>query len=105
MVVIFEETYLRELYENGYTSDKKHHFQPEIIKRYQKRIETLISVSSPERLYQFNSLNFEKLEGDKAGRYSVRVTLKYQIEFTLDTSNDDTMITICNIVELTNHYK
>jgi proteic killer suppression protein len=33
MIVTFEEDYLRELYENGQASDKKHRFQPQIIKK------------------------------------------------------------------------
>lgn len=104
MVVVFEQTYLRELFETGCTSDKKHRFQPDIVKRYQKRIETLIAVPSPETLYQFNSLNFKALTGDKAGRYSIRVNDKYRIEFTLNTDSEHTLITICKIVELSNHY-
>lgn len=35
MVVTFDKDYLRELYETG-KGDKKHRFQPEIIKRYKK---------------------------------------------------------------------
>lgn len=104
MVVVFEQTYLRELFETGCTSDKKHRFQPDIVRRYQKRIETLIAVPSPETLYRFNSLNFEALTGDKAGRYSIRVNDKYRIEFTLNTDSEHTLITICKIVELSNHY-
>lgn len=104
MVVIFEKTYLRELYESGRTSDKKHRYQQDIIKRYQKRVETLIAVPTPETLYKFNSLNFEALDGDRIGRYSVRVNNKYRIVFTLDEVRDQPMITLCNIVELSNHY-
>lgn len=104
MVVIFEKIYLRELFETGRTSDKKHRFQPDIVKRYRKRIELLVAVSSAEMLYKFNSLNFEALTGDKAGLYSIRVNDKYRIEFTLNVKSERPMITICNIVELSNHY-
>lgn len=34
MIVTFEEKYLEELYHNGATSDKKHRYQPSVIKRY-----------------------------------------------------------------------
>ncbi len=34
MIVSFEEEYLRELFEKGRCSDKKHRFQPQIIKGY-----------------------------------------------------------------------
>lgn len=104
MVVLFEKPYLRELFESGRSSDKKHRFQPDIIKRYQKRVEMLMGAPSAETLYRFNSLNFEALTGDKAGRYSIRVNDKYRIEFTLNTDNEHPLITICNIVELSNHY-
>ena len=33
MVINFKETYLRDLYKNG-KADKRHRFQPQIIKRY-----------------------------------------------------------------------
>lgn len=104
MIVVFEQQYLRELFELGRTSDKKHRFQPDIVKCYQKRIEMLIAAQSAEILYKFNSLNFEALTGDKAGRYSIRVNDKYRIEFTLNSDSERPTITICNIIELSNHY-
>lgn len=104
MVVVFEQNYLRELFESGHASDKKHRFQPDIIKRYQKRIEMLIAAPSPDALFKFNSLNFEALTGDKAGRYSIRVNDKYLIEFTLNADHEKPLLTISNIVKLSNHY-
>ena len=105
MVVTFEEKYLKELYLNGRCSDKKHRYQPQIIKIYRRRIETLESVESPEKLYQFNALNFEALAGNKKGRFSIRVNNQYRIEFTLNTECEEPLVVICNIVELSNHYK
>lgn len=65
----------------------------------------LLAIPSAEALYKFNSLNFEALTGDKNGHYSIRVNNKYRIEFTLDTSSEDALISICNIIELSNHYE
>jgi hypothetical protein len=47
----------------------------------------------------------EKLSGDKKGLESVRVNDKYRIEFisSIEGEEPDT-ITICEIVELSNHY-
>ena len=104
MVVTFEEEYLKDLYEKGKCSDKKHRYQPQVINKYQRRVETLQSVSSPEKLYQFNSLNFEALRGDKEGRFSIRIDIKYRIEFTLNTACEEPLVIICNIVEISNHY-
>ena len=104
VIVTFEKQYLKELYDQGKTSDKKHRFQPDIVKRYQQRIKTLESAPRIETLYQIKSLNYEVLTGEKAGISSIRVNDKYRIEFTVSFL-DNPVVTICNILELSNHYK
>lgn len=104
MVVTFERTYLKELFETGRCTDKKHRYQPQVIKGYQRRIEQLLASPTPETLSQFNSLHFEALKGDKVGLFSIRVNTQYRIEFTIDSDSDRPLLTICNIVELSNHY-
>lgn len=54
---------------------------------------------------RYNSLNYEKLKGDKAGFSSVRVNDQYRIEFEERTKGGETIATICNITDLSNHYK
>ena len=105
MYVTFEEIYLRELYETGKTSDKKHRYQPDIVRRYQKCIRYLKAASSIEKLSAINSLNYEVLKGDKQGISFIRVNDKYRIEFTVKDTTDEPIITICNILNLSNHYK
>lgn len=105
MIVTFEEEYLRQLYEDGKCQDKKHRFQPDIIRRYQKAIRFLFGASSIESLWSIRSLNYEVLSGDKAGRSSVRVNDQYRIEFLVSRNDDEPILTVCNVVELSNHYK
>ena len=45
------------------------------------------------------------LQGNKEGRFSIRANDQYRIEFTLTETKDEPVVTICNIVELSNHYK
>lgn len=104
MVVTFEEEYLRELYHQGRCADKRHRFQPEIVKGYQRRIQQLQAVPRPETLYNIHSLHFEALHGDREGLFSIRVNNKYRIEFSLTQDAGSPMLTICNIIELSNHY-
>ena len=104
VIVTFDQAYLKELYDQGKTSDKKHRYQPDIVKRYQQRIKTLVSAPRIETLYQIKSLNYEVLSGDKAGISSIRVNDKYRIEFTVNMT-EEPFVTICNILELSNHYK
>lgn len=105
MIVTYEEEYLRQLYEDGRCKDKKHRYQPDIVRRYQKAIRFLIAASSIEALWPIRSLNYEVLSGDKAGRSSVRVNDQYRIEFTVSKTDEEPILTICNVVELSNHYK
>ena len=96
--------YTRELYETG-KSDKKHRFQPDIVKRYKRGIDYLKQARNIEELFLLPSLHYEVLKGDKAGVSSIRVNDQYRIEFTVEQVSEPIIVTICNIIELSNHYK
>jgi proteic killer suppression protein len=105
MIVSFEKKYLRDLYETGKVDNKKYRFQPDIIKRYKRRIKILQDAEKIEDLLAINSLNYEILKGDKAGISSIRVNKQYRIEFTVTNDGVEPVLTVCNILELSNHYK
>ncbi len=105
MEIKFDKKYLEELYEAGTTTDKKHRFQPQIVKKYRKTIDILESVTAVEDLFLYNALCYEKLVGDKKGLESVRVNNQYRVEFKTTRVVSETVVTICNIIELSNHYK
>jgi len=103
MIVEFEKQYLQELFEKGRSIDKKHRLPERVIKKYCLRVVILQNAPNPEALYPLKSLNFERLTGDREGIYSIRIDLKYRLEFTL-RSGDDITITICSLLEISNHY-
>ena len=105
MKVLFGKEYLCQLYEKGSCNDKKHRFQPQIVKKYKKVVDLMISSPNVLSLTRYNSLCYEKLSGDKLGLSSVRVNDKYRIEFEELLQEEETIATICNITELSNHYK
>jgi proteic killer suppression protein len=105
MEVTFEKEYLRDLYKTGKTVDKKHRFQPEIVRKYQHCIDTLLGAKDIEVLHNIHSLNYEILKGDKQGISSIRVNKQYRVEFTVKDNGVEPLITVCNILELSNHYK
>lgn len=106
MNVEFEKDYLADLYEKGKTSDKRHRFQPNIVKGYLKCVKVLMSISRMEDLFTFQSLNYEKLKGDKKGISSLRINDQYRLEFReIPSQSDQSIIEICSIVDITNHYK
>ena len=106
MIVLFAKKYLEELYYNGKCKDKKHRYQPDIIKRYKQCIDMLNDATCIEALYRVHSLRYEVLDGDKKGISSIRVNDQYRIEFAVSHELDgEEKLTICNIIELSNHYK
>lgn len=104
MEIVFNEEYLREMYVTGKT-DKKHRFQPQIIRKYIRVIDLMKNTDNTLGLCRYNSLNYEKLIGDKVGLSSVRVNDRYRIEFEEYIRDGETVATICNITELSNHSK
>lgn len=105
MVITFEKKYLEELYTQGKANDKKHRFQPQIIDKYVKVVNLMKHQENVLGLTKYGSLHYEKLHGDKEGISSVRVNDQYRIEFTEQTEADKQIATICNLTELSNHYK
>ena len=105
MDIVFEKEFLSELYYQGKCTDKKHRFQPDIVKRYVRTIDIMEAVNTVEDLYRFHALHYEALVGDKKGLESVRVGDQYRIEFQSRKVEGETTLTICNIIELTNHYQ
>ena len=103
MEIRFDKEYLEELYNNGRTKNKKYRFQPQVVKKYQKRIDTLAGITRIEELFTLNSLNFEALES--SGNYSIRIDYHYRLEFQVSNSDTEPIITICLIMDITNHYE
>jgi proteic killer suppression protein len=104
MIVKFKEKYLQELFEDGKTTDKKHRYQPGVVQKYRNCIGILLDAISIEKVALINALNYEILKGDKAGISSIRVNKKYRIEFIVKCNGLETQVTVCNILELSNHY-
>lgn len=106
MNVEFEKEYLAELYEKGKTDDKKHRFQPQIVNGYLKCVKALLNTSRMEDLYQYRSLNYGKLKGDKKGLSSLRINDQYRLEFKeITNAGNQTIIEVCSLIDITNHYK
>lgn len=106
MIIKFEKKYLSELYYDGKCSDKKHRFQPQVIKGYLKCVIALEETQRIEDLFRYNALNYERLSGDKSGLSSLRINNRYRLEFREVVNPDnEPVITVCSLVDITNHYK
>ena len=103
MEVNFANTNLEKLYA-GLPVTGKLKYSKEVIVKFQAKVEILKNAESMVELRLFRSLNFEALKGDKKGLYSIRVDLKYRLEFRIE-KNKITVSEIIFIEDLSNHYK
>ena len=105
MVVTFEMQYLENLYTKGKAQGEKYRYQPQIIRGYQKAVKFLVSAKRIGDLFPIKSLHFEALHGDKEGRFSIKANDQCRVEFTVTNAEDDIIVFIRNILELSNDYK
>lgn len=103
MIIEYDKDYLRELYNNSKCKNKKYRFEVSVVKKYQKRIDILMSAKRIEDLFIFNSLNFETLSGKNC--FSIRIDYHYRLEFKVKYEGSETVLTICTILDITNHYQ
>ena len=102
MKVYFETQELANLYE----ADPEHltgkqKIPTVVVKQYQKKVNILISITSLNELYNFRSLNFEALKGNREGQYSIRLNKQYRLLFRI-TKNEEVEIII---IEISKHYE
>jgi len=102
MIIEYEKDYLQELYDKGKCKNKKYRFQPQVVQKYQRRIDTLVAATCIEDLFVFNSLNFESLNN---GYYSIRIDYHYRLLFRIKEEGQKPILTICVITDITNHYQ
>lgn len=105
MHIEFDKEYPQELFERGTTRDKKHRYQVDVIRRYHKCVMFLRQAKNTEALYPIHSLNYEVLKGDKTGISSVRINRQYRLEFTVREVMGEPVITVCRLLDISNHYK
>lgn len=103
MDIYFKNSYLERIY-RGLSVPGKPKYDEKIIRIFRQRIRLLASLDSTKELRQFKSLHFEALKGDKKGLFSIRIDLKYRLEFYLE-QNRITLKEIIFIEDLSNHYK
>ncbi len=107
MYIKFDKPYLKELYESGQASDKRHRYQPQVVRGYVKCVKYLAAARRIEDLFAIHSLNYETLSGDRKGSSSVRINLRYRLEFTVAVESDtgEVTLTVCTLTDITNHYR
>lgn len=55
-----------------------------VVRAYRKRIQLIRSATDERTFYQLKSLHFEKLQGDRAGDYSMRLNIQWRLILRLE---------------------
>lgn len=102
MEVHFNNSYLEKLYA-GLPVSGKPGYKEDVIDKFRKKVVLLVNIENTVQLRSFRGLNFEALKGDKKGLHSIRVDLKYRLEFSIE--KDKILLhEIIFIEDLSNHY-
>jgi len=101
--VRFKDTYLEKLYA-GLPLSGKPKYNDDIMERFRKRVIVLEHTENTIELRKLKSLHFEVLKKDKKGLYSVRVDLKYRLEFFIEKDKIE-LNEIVLIDNLSDHYR
>ena len=105
MLVVFDKEYLQELYTKGSSKDKKHRFQPQIVKIFILTIQLLKRVPNVMELTRYGGLHYEHLIGDKDGFSSIRINNQYRIEFKETILEGKSIAEVVNITDISNHHQ
>jgi proteic killer suppression protein len=105
MEISFKDSKLSDLYEGKKVKDKHYRYSSELINQYIKTIRKLDSITKIEQLYQYTSLNYEKLKGNLKGYSSVRINKQYRLIFEEILSEEEPFeVKLLAIEEISNHY-
>ncbi|MGF7191904.1 proteic killer suppression protein [Robbsia andropogonis] len=96
MEVEFEDDDLDRLETDGsFTAG----FAAEIVRAYRKRLQQIRASRDERDLYASKGMNFEKLKGDRAGQYSLRLNLQWRLIVKLKKNGLYAVVAIVQIVD------
>ena len=88
---------MQELYETGYSRSLR--LQPNVIRGFFKAMLRIESAPNLQQLANNRGLHLEKLRGDRAEQYSVRLNEQYRLVFMIERDDDGEFILIIELVD------
>lgn len=71
----------------------------DLVAAYRKKLQVLDSALDERDLRAMRSLNLEKLKGDRAGQYSVRLNDQFRLILTFHTGEDGRIVVVLELVD------
>jgi proteic killer suppression protein len=96
MDVSFEDDGLRRL-EHDASYDAG--FAPAVVRAFRRRMQQIRAAADERDFYALRSLNFEKLKGERAGQYSMRLNKQWRLVLKLEGKSADKKAVLVEIVD------
>jgi proteic killer suppression protein len=97
MRVEYEEEDLRGLaYDPCHRTSR---WAPNVTKAYRRRIQQLHAAVTEQDLRALKSLHLEKLKGDRAGTWSIRIDMQYRLILRFETAADGRIAIVVEAVD------
>lgn len=74
-------------------------FSRPIVTAYRKRLQLIRGAEDERAFYAMKSLHFEKLQGDRAGQYSMRLNDQWRLILELKKQSDGKSVLIISIAD------
>lgn len=71
----------------------------DLVVAYRKKIQVLDSAMDERDLRAMRSLNLEKLKGDRAEKYSIRLNDQFRLILTFHTEDDGRVVVVLELVD------
>ncbi|WP_211461033.1 type II toxin-antitoxin system RelE/ParE family toxin [Collimonas silvisoli] len=74
-------------------------FSTSIVTMYRKRLQLIRAAADERAFYALKSLHFEKLKGDRAGQYSMRLNDQWRLIIELVTDSNGKTVVVIDIAD------
>jgi toxin HigB-1 len=70
-----------------------------VVRRFLMTVALIAQIPDERSLYAYKGLRFEKLKGDRAGEYSLRLNQQYRLCFEVQKDQEGNLVYILEIVD------
>jgi proteic killer suppression protein len=92
----FANDKLQQLY---YHETEAWNYPPEVVKAFFRVMSVIDAVTDERELYSFKSRRFEKLVGDRAGQYSLRLNDQWRLIIEIEAVGSQNRIVVVEIAD------
>ena len=97
MRICFDDDELRRLCEE--LDFRAPRYGSDLVKAIRKKVGIILAAATEQDLRSMKSLHFEKLAGNRAGQYSIRLNDQWRLVFRIETDDEGRLIVVLEVVD------